>query len=168
MTPAMRALLLKIAPIATSAALLGACGDDGPKQPPAERGIVTSAFDCPELLKIDAADCDRAIEVAKARHEKSSTTYRTNAKCEAAEGKDHCERSGEEDFSRRLQAFLITATKKPSAAPLYPTKNGKPGFDESNGSTISTESETIKFSEQAYTLALQNEGGGKPSGGGGF
>jgi predicted small lipoprotein YifL len=166
MTPTMRALFLKFAPIIAITTTISACGDDGPKLPPAERGIVTSAFECPELLKVEAADCDKAIEIAKARHEKSSTTYRSNAKCEAAEGKDHCERSGDKDFSRRLQAFLITASKKPQAAPLYPTKDGTPGFAEGNGANISTESEKIKFSEEAFALALLNEGGGQPASGG--
>ena len=154
----MKNRLIKIISMSAAAAVLAACGSDEQtaNQPPAERGVVTSAFECPELLNVEIADCEKAIEEAKALHSKKSATYKTEEKCETTEGKGRCERSGEDSFGPRLQAFLVTASKKPKAVPLYPTKDGTSGFQEGSGAKILTDSETIKFSDEAYDLGESN------------
>lgn len=154
----MTARNLSITALAACSLALTACGSNAPdpNQTKAERGVVTSAFECPELLKVEMADCEKAIEEAKALHSRKAPTYRSEAKCEETEGKGRCERSGQESFSPRLQAFLITATKRPKAAPLYPSKEGKAGFAEGGGNMILTDSEKIKFSDEAYDLGELN------------
>lgn len=142
--------------VAASAYVAGCGGDDAANNKPIERGVVTSALECADTYSIDIEKCQQAIREAITAHEDSATKYNRLHKCEAAEGPQRCERSGQKDFSRRLQAFLLGITDPLLAAPLYPTSDQKVGFVRTNGDEILLDQDEIKFSEQAAILAESN------------
>lgn len=147
--------------------LAGCGGDEAETAKPIERGVVTSALECADIYSIDIEKCQTAIRDAINAHESSATKYTRLHKCEAAEGPQRCERAGQKDFSRRLQAFLIGIKDPPLAAPLYPTTDQQAGFLRTDGSEILLDQDEIKFSERATFLAEANEAlPKKPAGGG--
>ena len=157
MTRLMRMKTLKWIAIAATGTLVTGCGgDSGDGQKPAERGVVTSASECHEIYNIEIEKCQDAIREAVTQHESSATKYRRLHLCEAAEGVQRCERAGQKDFSRRLQAFLISVSDPPMAAPLYATTNGEAGFIRLNNDEVLLDQDDVKFSEQAEVIAEQN------------
>lgn len=157
MAPTMtyiRATLLPI--LATTLAVTG-CGDGAEQNTkPIERGVVTSALECADIYSLDIAKCQKAIRTAISDHEKNSPKYNRLHKCEETEGPQRCERAGQKDFSRRLQAFLLGVKDPPIAAPLYATTGGEVGFVRSSGDVILADQDEIKFSEQAQVIADNN------------
>lgn len=144
--------------IAGACCVLAACGGEEKKESeaPIEKGVVTSALECADIYSLDIEKCQTAIRAAVTEHESSATKYNRLHKCEKAEGKQRCERAGQKDFSRRLQAFLITIADPPEAEPLYPTKDGKAGFLNAGGTAILLDQDEIKLSDQATDLAERN------------
>lgn len=158
----------KLIPLAGACLLVTGCGgDSGEEQKPIERGVVTSALECADTYSLDIAKCQKAIRDAISSHEETATKYNRLHKCEAAEGPQRCERAGQKDFSRRLQAFLVGVTDPPLAAPLYATTDGKAGFLRIDGTEILLDQDAIKFTEQAAVMAEKNANlPKKPAGGG--
>lgn len=142
--------------LATAALTAGCGGGEEETAKPVERGVVTSALECADIYAIDIAKCQKAIRKAISNHERVSKKYNRLAKCEDSEGEGRCERAGQKDFSRRLQAFLLSVSDPPKAAPLYPTKDQSAGFARADGSTILLDQDEIKFSEQANAMAEAN------------
>ncbi len=170
MTPMMTLANLRMIAVVGACLLITGCGDDEfvETQKPIERGIVTSALECADTYSIEIAKCTNAIREAIAEHEKTAPKYNRLHKCEAAEGPQRCERAGQKDFSRRLQAFLIGVTDPLRAIPLYAPTDTKPGYVRVDGTAILLDQDDIKFTEQAVALAEQNSELPKKKGAGGF
>lgn len=150
-----------------SAAILTGCGGEDENAKPMERGVVTSAIECADIYSLDITKCQNAIRDAINAHEKASTKYDRLHKCEDAEGPQRCERSGQKDFSRKLQAFLLGIADPPLAAPLYATTDETAGFVRDDGTVILLDQDEIKFSDQAADVAEANAILPKKSSGGG-
>lgn len=144
--------------ISSACLLVTGCGGGEPesKKDPIVRGIVTSVLECSDIYEVEIDKCEKAIRDAISKHETSSTKYNRLAKCEDAEGTQRCERAGQTDFSRRLQAFKLELSDPPVAIPLYATTNSKPGFITLNDSEILMDQDEIKFSDQAAVIAERN------------
>ena len=144
--------------ISVACLLVTGCGGGEPAvvEKPPERGIVTSALECADIYNVDVAKCQKAIRDAISSHETLTTKYNRLAKCEDAEGAQRCERAGQTDFSRRLQAFQIKLSDPPLAAPLYATLDATAGFITLDGTAILMDQDEIKFSDQAAIIAEQN------------
>jgi len=138
--------------------LVKGCGGGEPavEEKPLVRGIVTSALECADLYEVDIAKCQTAIRDAISKHETSTTKYNRLAKCEDAEGAQRCERAGQTDFSRRLQAFRLELSDPPVAVPLYATLDSTAGFITLDGTAILMDQDEIKFSDQAAIIAERN------------
>jgi uncharacterized protein YgiB involved in biofilm formation len=143
-------------PLLVLAALSGGCGNGQP-QPGSKsevlRGIIASASDCtsfgPEAVKA----CADAIERAVTRHETTSQTYNNIDACEKAIGEDKCERAASGKYRQRLSAFMVALGSSPRAEPLYPTKNGKVGFQTADQSTYLVSDQSVTFSRLAVSVA---------------
>lgn len=156
--------------LSSACMLVTGCGGDEPvvEQKPIERGVVTSALECADIYEVEIAKCQTAIRDAISAHENSSTKYNRLAKCEAAEGPQRCERAGQTDFSRRLQAFQLVLSDPPTAEPLYATTDTSAGFLTGNGTAILLDQDEIKFSDQAAVIAERNADLPDKSAGGGL
>jgi uncharacterized protein YgiB involved in biofilm formation len=145
--------------IAALSVSLAGCGGSPKKQagPAAPAGIFTSANDCAESKKLTVAQCDELIRAAVADHQQTAKTYISLRLCEAAEGIDRCERTEENAFRPKLQAFLVTFSTPPSALALYPAANQQIGFaTRDKARTVLAVDETLTFSENAKFVAEGN------------
>jgi len=115
--------------------------------------VVTSAADCADNAGLTYDVCTELIAAAVAEHEKSAPTHKSQEACEKAEGADRCERLDERDYRPRLTAFKIAMTEKPTAAPLYPTKNTTPGFRTASNSDVLTDADAFTFTKSAVDAA---------------
>ncbi len=150
--------------------LVTGCGGDEPavKEKPVVRGIVTSAIECADIYNVDIDKCQKAIRGAISIHESEAPKYNRLAKCQAAEGAQRCERAGQTDFSRRLQAFQMKFSDPPTAVPLYATTDSTAGFISLNDTAVLMDQDEIKFSDHAATIAEQNAELPKKGKGGAF
>ena len=145
--------------------LLAGCGGGKPVAVvTAERSIFTSALDCEAAGKFSIDVCSATIEAAVAAHDKTAPSYKSIDSCETAEGKEKCERIGENLYRPRLSAFLITASTPPVAAPLYLTRDGQPGFRTADKQNILAKDETLIFSKSARQAFEGHTGGVKKKG----
>ena len=141
-----------------SASLAG-CGGSAPKQAaaPAAVGIYTSAADCAESHKLNLEQCDELIHAAVTEHNQTAKTYISLRLCEVTEGPDRCERTEENAFRPKLQAFLISFSTPPLAQALYAAPDKQVGFANRDKSrTVLTVDETLLFSDNAKFVAEGN------------
>ena len=86
-------------------------------------------------------------------HEKDAPTYNSEKSCIAKEGDGKCEHTAANGKYRpRLLAFLVTVSKTTKAKPLYAHPKGDSGFRDIGGSTYTTATEELVFSEHAQTM----------------
>jgi uncharacterized protein YgiB involved in biofilm formation len=143
------------------AALLAGCGkSSAPKKAdaaPPEYGVYISSADCAESGKLSEDLCIKVINTAVAIHQKEATVYKFLQKCEAAEGgADRCDKTGEDEYRPRLQAFYVTLGNQPSAVPLYPPKNSVAGFRTATKQAIDARDQSLHISNEAMTVANEN------------
>lgn len=144
---------------------LTACGGGGgssSKSGKIDQVIYASSGDCSDAAVLTIEQCEKLIDQAIAKHNKSTKSYSSLRKCEKAEGKDRCERSFADGYRLRLAAYLVNIdkkTKKSSVDPLYPKKSGgkkkdqKPGFLTAKGKEILEEQLEVAFSDRALAAA---------------
>jgi hypothetical protein len=136
---------------------LPGCGGGNKAQvgPPPLVGIYTSAADCAENKKLEVAECNQLIYSAIENHQQTTKPYISMRLCEVVEGVDRCERTGENAFRVKLQAFLITFSTPPQVETLYAvTEKGVIGFtNKTKSKTVLTIDETLTFSEHAKVVA---------------
>ncbi len=147
-----------------AAITMAGCGNSSePSQPQVKvpRGIFISASDCADAGKLTLDECGQAIDMAVALHEKQAPFYTSLQKCVAAEGSDFCDKTVD-GYRARLQAFLVTLNpKRPTAAPLYPSKPGSPGFRSAAKEAVDATDESLNVSVAALTVANENGKNGK-------
>lgn len=133
---------------------IAGCGkSETVKAVPDFNGIYTTAVDCGESGKISYEDCSAAMAKAVEEHEKDAPTYNSEKSCIAKEGDGKCEYTAANGKYRpRLLAFLVTVSKTTKAKPLYAHPKGDAGFRDIGGSTYTTASEELVFSEHAQTM----------------
>ena len=140
-------------------ATLAGCGGSPKKAagPAAAVGIYTSGADCADSKKLKLEQCDELIHAAVTEHHQTAKTYISLRLCEVTEGPDHCERTEENAFRPKLQAFLITFSTPPSAQPLYAAPDKQVGFANNDKSkTVLAVDETLLFSDNAKFVAEGN------------
>jgi uncharacterized protein YgiB involved in biofilm formation len=146
-----RALALSVAALA-----LAGCGGGTKKtaEPPPFKGIYTASGDCADSGKLSIDQCLEAMEKAVAEHEKSAPSYGSLKSCEATEGMNRCERTHVGKYRPVLLAFLVTASKTPSATPLYASGDPKKvGFRSAAKEFYLVGDEAVPMSQHAHTLA---------------
>jgi hypothetical protein len=150
----IRSTLLTVC-VATSLAGCGGGGGKAQVGPPARVGVYTSAADCAETKKLAVAQCNELIHNAVEQHQQTAKTYISMRLCEVTEGADHCERTAENAFRPKLQAFMITFSTPPQVEALYAAaEKGLIGFSNKDKSkTVLTVDETLLFSENAKVVA---------------
>lgn len=150
------ALVLTLA----AATLTGACGSDPPPAagpaPILEHGVFISSQDCADSGKLSAELCDKAVDMAIARHEAEAPIYKSLRQCVAAEGAERCDRMADGRYRPRLQAFYITLAKPTAGVPLYPSGGGEVGFRSPSKQAVSATDESLTVSSSAVTLAHEN------------
>ena len=144
-----------------SAALLAGCGKSADKNKaaavPAEYGIFLSTLDCTDSGKLKSEDCSKIIDAAIALHNKETTVYKFLQKCEAAEGgPDRCDKTGEDEYRAKLQAFYITFSNPPTAIPLYPPKTASRAFRTQAKQVIDAKDTSLRISNDAMAIAHDN------------
>ena len=143
-----------------SVTLLTACGKAEELKaagPPAERGIFISTSDCADSGKLTAEQCGQAVDMAVAAHEQQAPTFKSLRLCEAASGVERCEKSSNDQYRARLQAFFVTMSDPPTAVPLYAPAKGKAiGFRSASKQAIDARDETLHVSTIALSLAYDN------------
>lgn len=144
-----------------AAITLGLTGCGGaPKQqagPPAVVGVYTSAADCAESKKLPVDVCNELIHAAILQHQYTTKTYISLRLCEISEGDNHCERTEENAYRPKLQAFLITFSNPPQVQPLYVSAEQELGFSSLDKKrTVLAVDETLLFSEKAKFVAEGN------------
>jgi hypothetical protein len=143
------------------AALLAGCGKSADKKKavaaPAEYGIFLSTIDCAESGKLKQEDCSKIIDAAIALHNKETAVYKFLQKCELAEGgPDRCDKTGEEEYRAKLQAFYITFSTPPIAIPLYPPKVASLAFRTQAKQVIDVKDTSLLISNDAKAVAHEN------------
>ena len=146
--------MLVVAAATVASAGLSGCGKSETAQAvPDFNGIYTTAVDCGESGKISYEDCSRVMAKAVEEHEKDAPTYNSEKSCIAKEGDGKCEHTAANGKYRpRLLAFLVTVSKTTKAKPLYAHPKGDSGFRDIGGSTYTTATEELVFSEHAQTM----------------
>lgn len=146
--------MLVVAAAAVASAGLSGCGKSETAQAvPDFNGIYTTAVDCGESGKISYEDCASIMAKAVEEHEKDAPTYNSEKSCIAKEGDGKCEHTAANGKYRpRLLAFLVTVSKTTKAKPLYAHPKGDSGFRDIGGSTYTTATEELVFSEHAQTM----------------
>ena len=156
MAPSRICLVVSIAAVS----FLTACGKaEEPKiaAPPSERGIFISTSDCAEAGLANFEMCGKAIDMAVAAHEQNATAYKTRRQCETVEGPERCDKSSDEQYRARLQAFFVTFSDPPTAVPLYaPAKGTAVGFRSPSKQTIEARDENLHVSATALSVAFDN------------
>jgi hypothetical protein len=145
----------------SAAALLAGCGKAADKSKaaaaPAEFGIFLSTLDCADSGKLKPEDCSKIIDTAVALHRKETTVYKFLQKCEAGEGgPDRCDKTGEDEYRAKLQAFYITFSNPPVAVPLYPPKSPSLAFRTQAKQVIDVKDTSIRISNDAKAVAHEN------------
>ncbi len=145
---------LVVAAVTMVAAGLSGCGRSETAQAvPDFNGIYTTAVDCGSSGKISYEDCSNVMAKAVEEHEKDAPTYNSERSCIAKEGESKCEHTAANGKYRpRLLAFLVTVSKTKKAKPLYAHPKGDAGFRDIGGSTYTTATEELVFSEHAQTM----------------
>jgi hypothetical protein len=145
-----------------AAITLGLTGCGGaPKQqagPPAAVGVYTSAVDCAESKKLPVDVCNQLIHAAVAEHQNTTKTYISLRLCEISEGDNYCERTEENAYRPKLQAFLVTFSSPPQVQPLYVSaEHALIGFSSLDKKrTVLAVDETLLFSDHAKFVAEGN------------
>lgn len=150
----------RLAPIFVllSLPLLAGCGGSGSKQTGEKifKGIYTTGVDCADSGKLSYEDCATAMAQAVTKHEKEAPTYDELRFCEAKQGAGKCEFTANHKYRPKLLAFLVTASKPPTALPLYAHQKAKEGFHDSAGKDHMYSDDQLVFSEHAQTMFEQN------------
>lgn len=152
--------IVQIAVVLAAAGLAG-CGGDAPQAAPGnaapkviEKGIFISASDCAATGKASLDQCGGAIDKAVAEHLQTATVYTSLTRCEAARGRNRCDKTVD-GYRGRLQAFLVTLDTPATAVGLYPSSAGA-GFKTGTGQSVSALDDTLVVSREAFTLANDN------------
>lgn len=141
--------------------LLAGCGKGAAAKKaevaPAEYGVFISTADCADSGKLSEDVCSKIINTAVTSHQKDTPVYKFLQKCEAAEGgPDRCDKTGEDEYRARLQAFYVTFSTPPTAVPLYPPKNAGASFRTAAKQTIDARDESLRISNEAKSVAHEN------------
>ena len=153
-----------------SAMLLTACGKaEEPKvaAPPPEHGVFISSSDCAETGKLTEDACGQAIDQAVAVHANNAAVYKTLRQCEATEGPERCDKTGETEYRARIQAFFVTMSDPPTAVALYPPSGSTAAFRSPSKQELSVHDESLNMSHHAMALASENARLPAPTGDGG-
>jgi uncharacterized protein YgiB involved in biofilm formation len=135
----------------------GAAPKKGEAAAPTEYGVFISTADCAELGKLSEEICGKVIDMAVKSHQKDAPIYKFLQKCEAAEGgPERCDKTGEDEYRPRLQAFYVTFATLPSATGLYPPKTAKVGFRTLANAAIDAKDASLHISNEAMTVANEN------------
>ena len=145
-----------------AASTLGACGKaEEPKKaatgPVVEHGVFISTADCAASGKLSEELCGKIIDMAVDAHREKAPVYKFLRQCEAAEGgPDRCDKTGEGQYSVRVQAFFVSMSDPPTAVPLLPPKAASAAFRSPSAQKISANDESIHMSNDAQALANEN------------
>jgi len=147
-----------IGAIVLAGLLIAGCGGGAPTGPEAEvkRGVFTTAVDCADAGLLDYEACAAAMAQAVKQHETDAPTYGSLRSCVAKEGDGRCEYTALGKYRPRLLAFLVTASKPPTAVPLYAHPDGAAGFRDLSSHTYTDTDDTLTFSEHAQTMFEAN------------
>ena len=145
-----------------AAALLAGCGKSADKKKaavaPSEYGVFISSLDCADSGKLKMEECSKVIDAAIALHNKETTVYKFLQKCEAGEGgPDRCDKTGEDEYRAKLQAFYVTFSTPPAAIPLYPPKTAAVAFRTQAKQVIDAKDTSLRISNDAMALAYENK-----------
>ena len=170
----MRSFRFPLALCLASALAVSACGKAEEKKaeaaPPAEVGVFTSTSDCADAGKLTADECGHAIDQAVAAHSQNTVIHKSLRMCEAAEGPERCDKTGEGEYRARVQAFFVTMSKPATAVPLYPSSGGTAAFRSPSKQELNVHDESLNMSHSAMSVASENArlplGGGDASAGG--
>lgn len=146
---------LAFAATTLASAILAGCGGSAPTtaEAPEFKGVFTTAIDCADSGKISYEDCAKVMSEAVVTHEADAPTYTSERSCVAKEGEGRCEfTAANGKYRPRLLAFLITASKPPTAKPLYAHPKGQSGFRDISNNTYTNDDEHLVFSEHAQTM----------------
>jgi hypothetical protein len=142
-------------------ALLAGCGKSADKTKaaaaPAEYGVFISTLDCADTGKLKMEECSKLIDHAVALHNKETTVYKFLQKCEAGEGgPDRCDKTGEDEYRAKLQAFYITFSTPPVAIPLYPPRTASLAFRTQAKQVVDVRDASLLISNDAKAVAHEN------------
>lgn len=166
----MRSVRFPLALCLISASLLTACGKaEEPKvaAPPPEHGVFTSSSDCADTGKLTAEACGKAIDNAVAVHNDQAAVYKSLRQCEAVEGPERCDKTGEGAYRARVQAFFVTMSDPPTAVALYPPSGSTAAFRSPSKQELSVHDESLNMSHSAMSVASENARLPAPVGDGG-
>jgi Protein of unknown function (DUF1190) len=155
----MRSVRNPLAVVAFIAVALSGCGKaEEPKvaAPPAEHGVFISSTDCADSGKITEDACGHAIDQAVANHNNIAPVYKTIRQCEAAEGPERCDKTGDNEYRIRIQAFFVTMSEPPTAVPLYPPVSSTAAFRSPSKQELSVKDDSLNMSHHAMSVASEN------------
>lgn len=153
--------------VAASSLSAAGCGGGGPAPKAAdaktETSIYISSKDCAENSKLPMQRCAELIDAAIAEHLKNAPTYLSMRTCEATEGADRCERTGERSFRPRLIAFAVAVSgQTATAVPVYILNTNKEtGFRNGKQNYLLTD-DTLLVSKKS--IAVYESMRGEPTG----
>lgn len=155
----MASTYFPIAVCVLTASLLSACSNaDVPKAAaaPVQHGVFISTSDCADADKVSADLCGQAIDMAVTAHREQAPIYKSLRQCEAAEGPERCDKTGESEYRARIQAFFVTLSDQPTAVPLYPPQYPGMAFRSPSKQTIDARDESLIVSPAAMLVAHDN------------
>jgi hypothetical protein len=141
-------------------ATLGGCGNSATavshNQATVERGIFISSNDCADTGKLTVEQCGQAIDAAVTMHQKQAPSYKSLHACAAVEGPDRCAKDVDGDYRSNVQAFFVTMSKRPSAVPLYASRDGTIGFLGLDKKAFVANDDDYTMSAAAQAIAHEN------------
>jgi hypothetical protein len=139
---------------------LGGCGNSATAvsrgQPAAESGIFISSRDCADAGKLTIDQCGQAIDAAVTMHRNQAPSYKSLNACAAVDGPDRCAKDVDGAYRSTVQAFFVTMSKRPSAVPLYASRDGEVGFLGLDKKAFVVNDDDYTMSAGAQAIAHEN------------
>ena len=141
-------------------AALGGCGNSATavsrSQTTVERGIFISTGDCADAGKLTIDQCGQAIDAAVTLHQNQAPSYKSLHACAEVEGPDRCARDVDGAYRSNVQAFFVTMSNRPSAVPLYASRDGTVGFLGLDKKAFVVNDDDYTMSAAAQAIAHEN------------